>query len=77
MEESSNPITIIRKTNYKPSGTILQRLKYQLKMQGYDVSNVKTISQALRKLDSSVTGGTISECLDDVYVAPMNQSDGN
>lgn len=59
----------------RPTGTILRRLKTQLKNDGIDVSHVQTISQALRKFDASVTGNTIAECLDDVYPMPINQAE--
>ena len=55
--------------------TILERLKAQLKSDEIDVSYVQTISQALRKIDSSVTGNTISECLDDLEIG--EKSEGN
>lgn len=58
--------------------TILERLKAQLKEDEIDVSYVQTISQALRKIDSSVTGDTISECLDDLIVdVPVTPHDGS
>lgn len=61
--------------------TILQRLKAQLEVHGVDTSNVKTITQALKKFEEievppdgevkHIEGNTISECLDDVMLFPV------
>lgn len=50
-------------------GTILQKLKDQLKDADIDTAGIQTISQALRKMDPQrVTGDTISECLDNLVI---------